>query len=251
MPQFWFEVLSIVALAIALLCAATIALDILAGHRQMMPVMDYVWPITALYFGPIALASYWALGRPMSKPEMERRAEQMKQQHGRGGDGQSAKGPMQLAHEQLSARRLFWEAVWVGVTHCGAGCTLGDLIAEWAIFIIGVRIAGQHYWPEILLDYALAYILGIVFQYYSIAPMRGISGFKGIWAAIKADTLSLTAFEVGLFAWMAFMMFGIFPHLEVDSPAYWFMMQIGMCIGFATSFPMNWWLIKKGIKEQM
>jgi len=81
--------------------------------------------------------------------------------------------------------------------------------------------------------------------------MRGIHGLKGIWAAVKADTLSLTAFEVGLFAWMALGSFVFFPHLGVDNPAYWFMMQIGMCIGFVSSYPMNWWLIKSGLKEAM
>jgi hypothetical protein len=29
------------------------------------------------------------------------------------------------------------------------------------------------------------------------------------------------------------------------------MMQIAMAIGFATSYPMNRWLIKQGMKEQM
>jgi hypothetical protein len=29
------------------------------------------------------------------------------------------------------------------------------------------------------------------------------------------------------------------------------MMQIGMVIGFATSYPMNWWLIRTGLKEAM
>jgi Domain of unknown function (DUF4396) len=28
-------------------------------------------------------------------------------------------------------------------------------------------------------------------------------------------------------------------------------MQIGMVVGFATSVPMNWWLIKRGLKEKM
>ena len=37
----------------------------------------------------------------------------------------------------------------------------------------------------------------------------------------------------------------------VYSPVYWFMMQIGMVLGFATSYPMNWWLIQKGLKETM
>jgi hypothetical protein len=29
------------------------------------------------------------------------------------------------------------------------------------------------------------------------------------------------------------------------------MMQIGMVVGFVTSYPMNWWLIKQGLKEEM
>jgi len=29
------------------------------------------------------------------------------------------------------------------------------------------------------------------------------------------------------------------------------MMQIGMVIGYFTSYPVNWWLIEKGIKEAM
>ena len=29
------------------------------------------------------------------------------------------------------------------------------------------------------------------------------------------------------------------------------MMQVGMMIGFATAYPMTWWLLKMGIKETM
>jgi hypothetical protein len=29
------------------------------------------------------------------------------------------------------------------------------------------------------------------------------------------------------------------------------MMQLAMGVGFATSYPMNWWLIRNGIKEEM
>jgi H+/Cl- antiporter ClcA len=69
---------------------------------------------------------------------------------------------------------------------------------------------------------------------------------------MKADTLSLTGFEAGLFGWMAIEHFFIF-HADVkrDQPTYWFMMQIGMCLGFLTAYPMNWWLVKNGFKEAM
>jgi hypothetical protein len=39
--------------------------------------------------------------------------------------------------------------------------------------------------------------------------------------------------------------------LEVNTPEFWFMMQIAMLAGFITSYPVNWWVIKAGIKERM
>lgn len=49
---------------------------------------------------------------------------------------------------------------------------------------------------------------------------------------------------------MSFVLFPS-PHLHPDSPVHWFLMQIGMVIGFATVWPANVWLIRKGIKEAM
>ena len=54
-----------------------------------------------------------------------------------------------------------------------------------------------------IVDYIFAFAFGIVFQYFAIAPMRGLRLPAGHVAALKADTLSLTAWEIGLFGWMA------------------------------------------------
>ena len=35
------------------------------------------------------------------------------------------------------------------------------------------------------------------------------------------------------------------------SPVFWFMMQIAMLAGFLTAYPINIWLVNKGIKEEM
>ena len=83
---------------------------------------------------------------------------------------------------------------------------------------------------------------------------RGLSLRKGLIEAVKADVASLTAFEVGLFGWMALMTFVFFPgshHLRPDSPVYWFLMQIGMIAGLFTAWPVNAWLIRAGVKEAM
>ncbi|KHL04211.1 membrane protein [Sinomonas humi] len=229
MPQ-WLTVLAWLSLAVAFVSAAVIAADIyVRGHRLKMPVMEAVWPVTALYFGPVGLWGYWRFGRPTSRRWLERRGR---------------KHPPEKPE---------WATVAVGVSHCGAGCTLGDIVAETLVFVLGFSIAGASLWSEYIGDYILAVALGLAFQYFAIAPMRGLGMREGIIAAAKADVLSLTAFEVGLFGWMALMSFVFFPgpHLHPDSPVYWFLMQIGMVIGFATAWPANVWLIRRGVKEAM
>jgi hypothetical protein len=86
--------------------------------------------------------------------------------------------------------------------------------------------------------------------------MRGLSFRDGMLAAVKADTASLTAWQVGMYGFMAIAQFAIFQNafhakLETDSVEFWFMMQIAMICGFLTSYPVNWWLIRRGIKEKM
>jgi uncharacterized membrane protein len=107
-----------------------------------------------------------------------------------------------------------------------------------------------------VLDYIFAYGFGIIFQYYTIAPMRHLGLAQGIWAAVKADTLSLTAWQVGMYGIMAVAHFWIFRHLlgvelKVDMAEFWSTMQVAMIFGFLTSYPVNWWLLKAGLKEKM
>jgi hypothetical protein len=231
MPPAWLTALAWASLAVAFASAAAITAGIFArGYRQPMRVMEAVWPVTALYFGPLAWWAYRRFGQPASARWLR--------EHGR----------------QAPPEKPGWATTAVGVSHCGAGCTLGDIIAEFAVFGLAATIAGYTVLAEMTGDYIAALTLGIVFQYLAIAPMRGLSFGKGILEAAKADVLSLTAFEIGLFGWMALMAFVLFPaphHLHPDSPVYWFLMQIGMIIGFGTAWPVNTWLIRRGIKEAM
>lgn len=95
--------------------------------------------------------------------------------------------------------RPFWAGTAVSATHRGAGCVLGDLIAEWMVFAAGLQLLGFGLPAEYLPDYVLALGWGILFQYFVIAPMRQLAAGEGLKLAAKADFLALTAFEVGLF----------------------------------------------------
>jgi uncharacterized protein DUF4396 len=227
-PPTWLTVIAWISLAAGLLTGGLILYDIYGrGYRQQMAVMEVVWPVTALYLGPLAWWGYGRWGR-LNSPRYQR---------------------------QTCARPMYGEpvSVAVGVGHCGAGCTLGDLIGAWIVFASTWKLLGLALPAEYVADFTLAFAFGIAFQYFSIAPMRGLGMRDGIIAALKADTLSLTAFEVGLFGWMALIQLVFFtaPHLEPDHAAYWLLMQIGMLLGFLTAYPVNVWLVRHGIKEAM
>lgn len=96
-------------------------------------------------------------------------------------------------------------------------------------------------------------VVAWVSLYFSIVPMReDVGRRRGIWAAIKADTLSIVAFQAGLFGFMALYHLVLWQlPLTTASPGYWLMMQIGMIAGYFTAWPVNAWLIRRGVKEAM
>ena len=55
--------IAIVSLFIGAASALIIAVDLVAGHKQRMWIMNWVWPITALYAGPLGLWGYFTTGR--------------------------------------------------------------------------------------------------------------------------------------------------------------------------------------------
>ncbi len=232
----WLHALSVLSLLLGLACALGLAVDI-ARHPQPMPIMSIVWPITALFGSLLVVWQYAAHGRAATHPH-----------HPSPGQQQTP----------------FYAKVANGTLHCGSGCALGDIVAEWLIFavpVIAVWLGYQSLFSHKIFaawvaDYAAAYAFGIVFQYFSIAPMRGLSPRAGLVAAIKADTLSLTAWQIGMYGFMAIAHFIIFgtllgAPLRTNTAAFWFMMQLAMVCGFLTAYPMNWWLIRSGIKEAM
>jgi hypothetical protein len=247
MEPHWLMVVSWFALAVGFGSALVILADeFLLGNRQRMAIMNLVHSITALYWGPVWLWAYFRDGRKSSQQVMLEEAMRF--------DGDVAE--LRRKGESTDPQNLRPWHVGNAASHCGAGCTLGDIGGEWILFAIFASpmlgITGTYGW-EIIADFILAWTLGIVFQYLTAVPMRDEVGkLQGIWQAMKVDTLSILAFQVGLFGWMAISHFVLFqPPLKVDTSGHWFMMQVGMIVGYFTAWPVNRWLVQSGIKEKM
>lgn len=233
------ETLAWISLGTAFACSIVIATDEIR-HPQKMWIMNVVWPVTALYFSVFAVWAYFRAGRGMTKDAMQGMSEQEMKQH-------------QEQQKEQARRSPTWKQTALSDSHCGAGCTLADIVTEFTVFGVGATLLGKELYASYVWDFVAAWSLGVVFQYFTIKPMRNLSVGGGIWAAIKADTLSISAFQIGMYGWMALVFFKFFPapHLHPNEPTYWLMMQVAMICGFITSLPVNWFLVKIGWKEAM
>lgn len=231
--------ISWISLLIAVLSALVIAIDEFRNPQQMW-IMNIVWPVTALYFSIFAVVFYFRAGRRSSRRAMASMSKEEMQLH--------KQQTEEKARHDPSLRQ-----VALATSHCGAGCVLADILVESGLFALGITLLGSELWASYLWDLIAAWLLGIIFQYFTIKPMRNLSVREGLLAAVKADTLSILAFQIGMYLWMALTWFKLFPHphLHPNEPGYWLMMQIAMICGFLTSLPMNRLLIQKGWKEAM
>lgn len=240
----WLHLVAVAFLVVGLLCATLIAVDE-TRHPQHMWIMNLVWPVTALFGTGFVVWAYFRYGRLATH-------------------GQMMQAKARQDKPPSTTETPFAIMVAKGAGHCGAGCTIGDILAEFLAFSLppvaiwfGYRtVFAEKMFAVWILDYIFAFAIGVAFQYFTIKPMRNLSPGEGIVQALKADALSLTAWQLGMYGFMAFAQFYLFRHLlglrlEANSAEFWFMMQIAMIAGFMTSYPANWWLISRGIKERM
>lgn len=246
------QILANWSLGIAILCAILIAVDVIR-RPQPMWIMNLVWPLTALFGSVLWLAAYAVWGRAP-----RRDAAAGPPHHGTG------EGHDHHASDMHGGGVPFPVIVGKASSHCGAGCTLGDIIAEWTAFFVPAVAAlfGWHWLFETkmfaiwVLDFIVAFLLGILFQYFTIRPMRQVSAGEALKEALRADIASISAWQVGMYGAMAIFQFAwLRPAYGVtaptDSATFWFLMQLAMLCGFVTSYPANWLLLRAGVKEPM
>lgn len=203
-------------------------------NKQLMKIMNPVWILTGLWGHFIALAAYMRLGREKKDPMCNDMKMNMPMDDTK---------TMGMAMGKESSR---WKSVALSTLHCGAGCTLADIIGEGFTYFIPMGI-----WSGWILDFVLALIIGIYFQYFAIREMENISSGSALLKAFKADILSLTSWQIGMYSWMWVTYFILFKDIDKGSWVFWFMMQIAMLFGFFFAYPMNALLIKWGIKKGM
>ena len=280
-------------LTTALICAIFIAVD-LRTHKQGMKIMAPVWVLTGLWASILGLIAYLLIGRSKKSTKEDSKAmhtsdfDSMSSQKMNMGSMKMDNANMEnmdmknmkmdnTSMENMDMKSMKmdnadmenmdmknmkgmdmnlpkWQSIGLSALHCGAGCTLADIIGESFTGLHPIYIGGSFLIGAWVFDYILALIIGVYFQYAAIREMDSkITIQKAIEKATKADFLSLTSWQIGMYGWMAISIFIINDGYQYSKTSvdFWFNMQIAMLCGFITAYPMNWFLIKIGLKKGM
>jgi len=169
-------IISTCSLLLAIGCCLLIASDLVCRARQHLGITYAVWPLTALWAGPLAVVPYGLYGRapPASAPDHHR----MHPDHGH---------PAQ--RRGFSARDTT-----LATLHCGAACLLGDCCAEGMTAVAPWLLVGHVRFGTWAYGFPAAYILRMIFQYATFVPMRHLGLRAGIPAIRPSPTPSLPVY---------------------------------------------------------
>jgi hypothetical protein len=105
-------------------------------------------------------------------------------------------------------------------------------------------------------DIALEYVLGFgfgwtIFQALFMRDMAGGSYAKSLRITFLAEFLSMNVLMTAMLPVAALGHRAIGVPLGPAMPAFWFVMSIALFAGLVAAYPMNWWLVSRGLKHGM
>lgn len=126
--------------------------------------------------------------------------------------------------------------------HCLTGCVIGEV----AGLVIGVTL-GLGVWPTIILATTLAYLSGFTLGVLPVMRREGLSfwkAFKLIWVG---EAVSIGVMEIAMNA--ADYSMGGMSAGSVLSPMFWAGIAVAVPAGFLAAWPVNWLLLRRGLKK--
>ncbi|MDD5579984.1 MAG: DUF4396 domain-containing protein [Methylobacter sp.] len=202
-------------LMIAVLCAAYVAWDQFSGNPEPT-VMKWGFVLITLYMGPIGLLLYIM----------------------------ADKEPEPGTHEAFV--KPLWKQGVGSTVHCVAGDATGIILAAVVVAMIGLPM-----WLDLIIEYSAGFAFGLfIFQALFMRKMMGGSYMENVRKSFMPEFTSMNAMMAGMAPVMALLMMGRdMRAMWPGEPLFWAVMSIGICMGFATAYPVNIWLVSKAMKH--
>jgi hypothetical protein len=153
--------------------------------------------------------------------------------------------PLPGFHERYVAAR--WRQTLGSTMHCVAGDGVGILAG--AVISSFLSLTGL---AEVTLEYVLGFAFGwTIFQALFMRDMVGGSYRLALSSTFIPELLSMNLLMAGMVPTAMILKMRVPSANDPAAPAFWFVMSMGLLVGFVFAYPMNWWLVANHLKHGM
>jgi FtsP/CotA-like multicopper oxidase with cupredoxin domain len=202
-------------LIIAVLSAIYVAYDQFRYNPEAT-VMKWGFVLVTLYMGPIGLLLYVM----------------------------ADKEPAPGTHERFV--QPLWKQGVGSTVHCIAGDATGIIFAAVVTALLGFPM-----WIDVIVEYVFGFLLGLlIFQALFMRDIMGGSYGQNVRRSFLPELLSMNMMMAGMAPVMILLMMGRdMRAMWPTEPLFWFVMSLGVTVGFMIAYPVNVWLVAKGMKH--
>jgi hypothetical protein len=213
----WIDVVLLVWFSLTLISVAYVAFDAFTKNPELT-VMKWGWILVTLYLGVVGLVLYVL----------------------------SCKEPGPGMHEEFV--RPLWKQGMGSVIHCAAGDATGIIAAAAITAALGLPM-----WLDLIIEYAAGFGFGLfIFQALFMRDMMGGSYSRALHHSLLPEWLSMNFMMAGMFPTMTLLMMGRdMRAMEPTELVFWGAMSAGVTVGVLVAYPVNVWMVNKGLKHGM
>lgn len=182
-----------------------------------MWVMKLAWILIILYTGPVGLFLYLLACRQ----------------------------PLPGTHEHFISAH--WKQAIGSMMHCVAGDATGIILAAAIVYHFGLPNG-----IDLIIEYSTAFVVGLlVFQALFMKSMLGGKYLLAVRKTFFAETVSMNMVMVGMIPVMVILMDRLPGSDNPTNPTFWGIMSLAAMTGMVTAYPINSWMVARGIKHGM
>ena len=216
-PFPWIDLILLGWFAVTALSVAYVAWDAYRNNPELT-VMKWGFVLVTLYTGPIGLLLY-VLG---------------------------CKEPLAGTHEEFI--KPLWKQGLGSVIHCAAGDATGIIVAAAVTGLLGLPMA-----VDLVIEYVAGFAFGLfIFQSLFMKDMMGGSYAAAVRHTLVPEWLSMNFMMAGMFPTMVILMMGRdMRAMEPTQLVFWGAMSAAVLVGLVVAYPVNVWMVQKGLKHGM
>lgn len=213
----WIDAILLIWFTLTACSVIYVAYDAFTKNPEMT-VMKWGWVLVTLYLGPIGLFLYVV----------------------------SCKEPEPGTHEEFV--KPLWKQGLGSAIHCVAGDATGIIVAAVITAFLGLPM-----WIDLIIEYIAGFAFGLlIFQSLFMKDMMGGSYIKAVKHSLYPEWVSMNFMMAGMFPVMVVLMMGRdMRAMEPTELVFWGAMSVAVGFGLLTCYPVNLWLVAKGLKHGM